>query len=167
MNFENPKKIVTKRFLDKRGFFKEVYHLKKLKTKFIFDCFSQSKKNVFRGLHIQKKKTQAKLITVTKGVIIDYAIDLRKKSPKFGKVYKFKVSENSNFSIYIPAGFAHGFLCLSKNCSIYYKCSNYRHKKSELSISYKSLKIRYKNLIISKKDKNAKTIEELQVDKII
>ena len=167
MKLDKPIKIFTKNFYDKRGYFKEVYQLKKQKKKFIFDCFSKSKKNVFRGLHFQFKKSQAKLITVTKGKIIDYAVDIRKKSPNFGKVFKFTVNENSNFSVYIPKGFAHGYLCLSESCTIYYKCSDYRQKKNEVSINYKLLKINKKKLIISPKDKNAKSFEQLQKEKVI
>lgn len=158
---EIPKKIFTKKFKDNRGFFKEIFKANKFKKKFIFDCYSKSKKNVFRGMHIQLKKPQAKLITVAKGTIIDYAIDLRKKSLNFGKIYKFKINENSNFSIYIPQGFAHGFLCLDKECVIYYKCSNYRHASSEVSINYKVLKIK-KKVILSKKDMAAPLLKEIK-----
>lgn len=155
-----PKKIYKKKFIDNRGFFQEVFKNKFFKEKFVFDCISKSKKNVFRGLHIQNKNKQAKFITVLKGKIIDYAIDLRKKSKNFGKIYKFYVNENSNFSIYIPKGFAHGFLCL-KDSIIYYKCSNYRDKNSELSISYKILGIK-KKLILSKKDQTAISFNKIK-----
>lgn len=156
-----PKKILTTIYKDNRGFFKEIYKEKKNKKKFVFDCFSKSKKNVFRGLHLQTQKPQAKIITVTKGKIIDYAVDVRKKSKNFGKVYKFLINENSNFSIYIPEGFAHGFFCLSNSCTVYYKCSNFRDVKSELSINYKHLKLK-KKLILSKKDKKAPTLNEIK-----
>ena len=156
-----PKKIVTTIFKDNRGFFKEIFKEKKNKKKFNFDCFSKSKKNVFRGLHLQTRKPQAKIITVTKGEIIDYAVDVRKKSKNFGKVYKFIINENSNFSIYIPEGFAHGFICLSNSCTVYYKCSNFRDAKSELSINYKCLKLK-KKLILSKKDKTAPSLKEIK-----
>jgi dTDP-4-dehydrorhamnose 3,5-epimerase len=159
---EKPKKIYTKKFKDKRGFFKEIFKAKNINKKFIFDCYSKSKKNVFRGLHLQLKKQQAKLITVTKGKIIDFALDVRRKSKNFGKIYKFKIDEDSNFSLYIPEGFAHGFLCLSKSCAVYYKCSNYRDAKSEVSINYKILKIKKNKLIISKKDILAPKLEDIK-----
>ena len=167
MKIKEPTKILTKNFYDNRGFFKEVFLKKNFKTNFIFDCFSSSKKNVFRGLHLQTKKQQAKIVTVVKGLIIDYAIDLRKKSKNFKKIYKFKISEKSNFSLYIPEGFAHGFLCLSKSCNIYYKCSNYRDKNTELTINYNILRIKNKNLILSKKDKYSKNLEEILDLKLI
>ena len=79
--------IKTKNNFDDRGFFKEIYKEKLINKKFVFDCMSVSKKNVIRGLHLQTKKAQGKLITVTKGKIFDIAVDLRKKSRTFGKVF--------------------------------------------------------------------------------
>ena len=122
--------LKTNIYKDKRGFFKEVFREKFLNKKFIFDCLSYSKKNILRGLHMQLKKPQAKLITVVRGKILDVVVDLRKNSKTFGKTFKIEISENSNFSIFIPEGFAHGFLCLSKKCMIYYRSSNYRNKNS-------------------------------------
>ena len=150
--------IKTKIFEDNRGFFKEVEKNKILKKKFIFDCFSFSKKNTLRGLHLQKKKEQAKIITVTQGKILDVVVDLRKNSKTFGKHFAIKMSQKSDFSLYIPKGFAHGFICLSKSCVVYYKCTNYRDKKSEVTIKWndRDLKIKWpiNKPILSKKDKN-------------
>ena len=149
--------IKTNIYKDSRGFFKEVEKHKILKKRFIFDCFSFSKKNTLRGLHLQKKKSQAKIITVVHGTILDVVVDLRKNSKTYGKYFSIKISHNSNFSIYIPPGFAHGFLCLSRSCAVYYKCTNYRNKNSEQTIKWndKDLKIKWpiKNPILSRKDK--------------
>ena len=128
--------IKTELFKDKRGFFKEIEKFKVLKKKFIFDCFSYSKKNTLRGLHLQTRKSQAKIITVVHGKILDVVVDLRKKSPNYGKHFSIEISDKSDFSIFIPEGFAHGFLCLSKNCAVYYKCTNYRDKESEKTIKW-------------------------------
>ena len=148
--------IKTELFKDKRGFFKEIEKFKVLKKKFIFDCFSYSKKNTLRGLHLQTKKSQAKIITVVHGKILDVVVDLRKKSPNYGKHFSIEISDKSDFSIFIPEGFAHGFLCLSKNCAVYYKCTNYRDKESEKTIKWndKDLNINWpiKKPILSKKD---------------
>ena len=148
--------IKTELFKDKRGFFKEIEKFKVLKKKFIFDCFSYSKKNTLRGLHLQTRKSQAKIITVVHGKILDVVVDLRKKSPNYGKHFSIEISDKSNFSIFIPEGFAHGFLCLSKNCAVYYKCTNYRDKESEKTIKWndKDLNINWpiKKPILSKKD---------------
>jgi len=149
--------LKTNTFKDSRGFFKEVEKKKILNKKFVFDCFSFSKKNTLRGLHLQTKKPQAKLLTVVQGTILDVVVDLRKNSKTYGKHFATKISQNSDFSLFIPAGFAHGFLCLTKFCAVYYKCTNYRNKKSETTIIWndKNLNINWpvKNPILSKKDR--------------
>jgi len=157
------KKVKTKIFRDKRGFFKEIYKNKILKKKFIFDVMSYSKKGVLRGLHIQTKFPQAKLITVTSGKIMDVAVDLRKNSKSFGKYYSTIISQDSDFSLFIPEGFAHGFLCLSQTCTINYKCSEYRNKKSEKTLRWDdvqtNIKWPVKKPILSLKDKNGKNLD--------
>ena len=155
--FEELKLIKTKIFNDKRGFFKEVFQNRVEKNNnFIFDCMSYSKKNVLRGLHFQKKKSQAKLLTVLQGKIFDVCVDLRKKSKTYGKYFSIELSQKSEYSILIPAGFAHGFLCLSKECIVYYKCSNYRDQNSETTLLWNDPSIRInwpnKNPILSDKD---------------
>lgn len=156
--------IKTTIYKDNRGFFKEVEKQKILKKKFIFDCFSFSKKNTLRGLHIQRNKPQAKIITVGQGKILDVVVDLRKKSKTFGKHFSIIISQDSDFSLYIPEGFAHGFMCLSKSCVIYYKCTNYRDKQSEVTIKWndKDLKIKWpsKKPILSKKDTKGISVSE-------
>lgn len=149
--------LKTQIYKDKRGFFKEVERNNVSKKKFIFDCFSFSKRNVLRGLHLQSKKSQAKLITVVQGKILDVVVDLRKNSKTYGKHFMIEISQNSDYSLYIPENFAHGFLCLSKTCSVYYKCTNYRDKNSEKTILWndKDLNIKWpvKKPILSDKDK--------------
>tara|TARA_S200000501_G_C20731780_1_gene703158 strand:- start:243 stop:761 length:519 start_codon:yes stop_codon:yes gene_type:complete len=157
------KLIGSKIYRDKRGFLREVYKNKVLKDKFLFDVMSYSKKNVLRGLHIQTQNTQAKIITVTHGKILDVVVDLRKKSKTFGKYFSIIISQDSEFSFYIPKGFAHGFLCLSKDCTVNYRCSQYRHKKSETTLQWndKDVGIRWpiKKPILSKKDKIGKNLD--------
>jgi len=153
-----PKIIKTKIFKDQRGFLKEIYQKKIIsQLDFCFDVMSYSKKNVLRGLHIQTKKPQAKIITVTHGKILDIAVDLRKKSRSFGKYVAIKISDKDDFSFYIPKGFAHGFLCLSKECTVNYKCSEYRHAKSEKTLAWNDKKVNIKwpikKPILSNKDK--------------
>ena len=148
--------IKIKIFKDDRGFFKEVEKNQLLKKKFIFDCLSFSKKNTLRGLHLQRRKSQAKIITVVDGKILDVVVDLRKKSKTYGKHFAIEISQNSDFSLFIPENFAHGFLCLSKTCTVYYKCTNYRNKKTETTIKWndRDLKIKWpvKKPILSSKD---------------
>mgnify|MGYP001286815991 CR=1 FL=1 len=149
---------------DNRGFLKEIFEQKKYKKKFIFDYFSLSKKNVVRGLHIQLKKPQIKLISVINGKIFDVVLDCRKDSATFGQYFTIYMTAKDNISLYIPEGFAHGFCSLDDNTVLYYKNSNYRFKKYEAGILWndKDLKIKWpiKKPIVSKKDKkNMKFIE--------
>ena len=151
--------IKTKIFKDNRGYLKETYRKNILNEKnFPFDVMSFSKKNVLRGLHIQSKKAQAKIITVTHGKILDVAVDLRKNSKSFGKYVSLIMSDKSDFSFYIPEGFAHGFLCLSKVCTVNYKCSQYRVSTSEKTLRWNdpivNIKWLIKKPILSNKDKN-------------
>ena len=156
--------IKTKIYNDKRGFLKETFRNNLFKNiKFPFDIMSSSKKKVLRGLHIQTDKSQAKIITVTHGKIFDVAVDLRKNSKTFGKYVSLIISENSDFSFYIPKGFAHGFLCLSKKCTVNYKCSEYRQSKYEKTLSWNDPKINIKwpvlNPILSEKDKEGLNLQ--------
>jgi len=152
------KVILSKSFKDNRGLFKEDFKKKFFKNRnFVFGCTSVSKKNVLRGLHLQTKKKQSKYVSVLKGAILDVAVDLRKNSKTFGKHYKIVLSDENAKSIFIPAGFAHGFLGLKKENIIYYTNTNYRSQKHEIGLLWndKNLKIHWpiKKPIISKKDK--------------
>ena len=151
-------------YKDTRGYFRELYLQNHFKTNFPFDVMSYSKKNVLRGLHLQTKKPQAKLIAVMSGEIYDVCVDCRLNSTTFGKHFSIKLSSKENKSLLIPEGFAHGFYTLSGNVVLHYKCSNYRHKNSETGILWndKKLKIRWpaKRPIISIKDKQNLSFEE-------
>jgi len=146
------------KFLDNRGEFREIIVQKIIKKKIIFTVFSRSRKNVLRGLHIQKKKMQGKFITVLKGKILDVVVDCRKNSKTFGRTFKTILSSKNCKAIYIPPGFLHGFLCLDKDNFVVYGCTNYRNKTSETGIKWNDpdLKINWgiKKPILSKKDKN-------------
>ena len=149
----------NKSFKDKRGYFKELIKEKQIKKKLPFTVMSYSKKNVIRGLHIQTKNSQGKLISVLKGKVYDVALDLRKNSKTFGKVFSCILSEKNSQSIYIPPGFAHGFCGLEKENYIIYSCTQYRDKASEKGIKYndKKLNIKWptKKPVVSKKDQSA------------
>ena len=93
MKFEYPKLIYSKINIDNRGYLQEIYKRKDFKNNFKFSIFVSSKKNVFRGFHFQKRKQQKKIVIVVKGSIIDYCIDLRKKSETFAKIFKFILNE--------------------------------------------------------------------------
>ncbi len=109
-------------------------------------------------MHLQTKNPQDKFVSVIKGKILDVVIDCRKKSKTYGKYFKVVLSENNCKSLYIPAGFAHGFLTLSKENIVFYGNSNYRSAGSEVTIKWndKNVNIKWPNSkkIISKKDSN-------------
>ena len=154
----------NKNFKDKRGYFKEIIRENKLIKKFPFLVMSYSKRNVVRGLHIQTKNSQGKFVTVIKGKIFDVAIDLRKNSTTFGKVFNCILSEKNMKSIFIPEGFAHGFQGLEKENYIIYSCTKYRDKNSEVTVDFNdtdfNIKWPSKKKIVSKKDKKGITFQK-------
>ena len=156
--------VINKNHKDKRGYFKELLSEKKINKNFPFTVMSYSKKNILRGLHIQKKNPQGKYISVIKGKVFDVSLDLRKKSKTFGKVFTIILSEKNNKSLFIPAGFAHGFCSLDKENYIVYNCTKYRDQNSEMGIKYddKDLNIKWpiKNPIVSLKDKKNITFKK-------
>ena len=136
--FSGLKIINSEKFTDSRGEFRELFRKNVVSAKkdFKFTCYSRSKKNVLRGLHLQKPNAQGKYITVIKGKILDVAVDLRKKSKTYKKYYKIILSSENCKSIYIPEGFAHGFLSLDEDNMIVYHLTNYRSKKDEIGIKW-------------------------------
>ena len=163
--FKNLFIINGKKFKDKRGHFRELLKEKKVGKKFPFIVASFSKKNVLRGLHIQLKNSQGKYVSVLKGKILDVAVDLRKNSKTFLKHFKIILSEKNCTSVYIPPGFAHGFLGMEKENLVMYGCTKYRNKKSETGIKWndKNLKINWniKKPILSNKDAKNKSLNEV------
>ena len=165
-NFKDLFLIRNRSFKDNRGYFKELIRENVINKNFPFLVMSFSKKNVIRGLHIQTINSQGKFISVLKGKIFDVAIDLRKTSKTFGRVYKCVLSEKNNTSIYVPPGFAHGFQALENENYIVYSCTKYRNKKSETTIKFddKEFKIKWpiKKFIISAKDKKGISLSEFK-----
>lgn len=150
--------IKSKNYFDNRGVFRELSKNSIIKKKLIFTVVSKSKKNVLRGLHMQKKKSQAKFLSVVKGKILDVVVDCRRNSKTFGKHFKIYLSEKNGKSIFVPEGFLHGFLGLDNENIVIYSCTNYRDKDSEIGVKWndQDLKIKWpiKKPILSKKDKN-------------
>mgnify|MGYP006103803721 FL=1 len=161
--------IKSKQFHDNRGYFRELLKEINVKQKFVFNVVSLSKKNVIRGLHYQALKPQGKFISVVKGKILDVAVDLRRTSKTYGKHYKIILSDKNQTSIFIPAGFAHGFASLDKENIVIYSCTNYRHQKSEKGIRWNDdfLKIKWpiNKPIISKKDLSNPLFKDFENDK--
>lgn len=152
---------------DQRGYFFESFNKTEFETKtgivtnFVQDNQSQSSKGVLRGLHFQTGAfSQAKLVRVIKGKVLDVCVDLRSESTTFGKHFSILLDDIEHKQLYIPRGFAHGFLVLEDNSIFSYKCDNYYNKASERGIIYndKDLNIDWnfpkEDLILSTKDKN-------------
>ena len=148
----------SKNFFDNRGYFRELSIEKTIKKKLIFTVVSKSKKNVLRGLHMQRTNKQGKYLSVVKGKILDVVVDCRKNSNTFGKNYKIILSQKNSKSIYIPPGFLHGFLGLEYENIVIYGCTKYRNKSSEIGVIWNDpdLNISWpvKKPIISIKDKH-------------
>lgn len=129
--------IEPKVFGDERGFFMESWNENNFnkavgkKVTFVQDNHSKSALGVLRGLHYQVQNPQAKLVRVTQGSVLDVAVDLRNSSPSFGKSISIELSEQNKRQLWIPEGFAHGFLVLSDFADFLYKTTDYYHPASE------------------------------------
>jgi dTDP-4-dehydrorhamnose 3,5-epimerase len=123
--------LEPKVFGDQRGFFMESYNRRALeseagiKLEFVQDNHSRSAKGVLRGLHYQIRQTQGKLVRVIAGAIFDVAVDIRRSSPTFGKSVSVELSAGNKRMVWIPPGFAHGFLTLSDDTEVLYKATDY------------------------------------------
>ena len=164
-------------FEDGRGFFLASYNYNTFKeigieNIFVQDNYSKSLKGVLRGLHFQKGEySQAKLISILRGSILDIVVDLRKDSETFGKYFSIVLNEKNKKVLFIPKNFAHGFLTLEDNTEIFYKCDNFYNPQSEAGIIWddsdlniewnlKKYKINESELIISEKDKKNMSFKE-------
>src|SRR5690606_28010273 len=167
--------ITPKVFEDNRGMFYEAFHEINFHTEvkssihFVQDNISQSKNRVLRGLHFQiGEHAQAKLVSVLRGKVQDVCVDLRKYSPTFGKYVSVILDAKEKKQLFIPRGFAHGFLTLEENTIFSYKCDNYYNKSAEAGIIYNdaTLNINWqlpeKDLILSEKDKTLPTFNAIQ-----
>ena len=130
-------------FQDGRGFFQESYNKKNfenltgLDVEFVQDNHSRSEKGVLRGLHYQIKQPQGKLVRVVRGAVFDVAVDIRKTSPTFGQWVGVELSEDNHRQLWVPTGFAHGFLVLSETADFLYKTTDYYAPEHERSILWK------------------------------
>ena len=133
--------LEPKRFGDERGFFMETFRDDWFRENcadvtFVQDNHSKSSQGILRGLHFQLEQTQGKLVRVVSGEVFDVAVDMRKDSPSFGQwVGEFLSAENGR-QLWVPAGFAHGFYVTSEFAEFVYKCTDYYHPESEVSVKY-------------------------------
>lgn len=161
-------------FNDSRGYFFESFNQETFNTligqsvTFVQDNESYSTKGVLRGLHFQNGEwAQAKLVRVVKGRVLDVAVDIRKESPTYGQHFSIELTEDNKKQLFVPRGFAHGFVVLSDTAIFSYKCDNYYNKASEGGIMYNdaTLNINWKlpieALIISEKDTVLPTFETI------
>ena len=151
---------------DPRGFFMESFNAKTFRdvtginVNFVQDNHSQSSKGVLRGLHYQKLNPQGKLVRVSRGSVFDVAVDIRTDSSTYGHWIGVELSESNNLQLWIPEGFAHGFLVTSEIADFQYKCTNYYLPEDEGSIHWKDPDLNIKwpsnlEIFVSKKDSKA------------
>lgn len=163
--------VIPKVFKDDRGFFMETYEKRTFESagihmNLVQSNHSKSTKDVLRGLHFQKEPfSQAKLVRCIRGEILDVAVDVRKNSKTFGKHVKFTLSEDNRNMLYIPRGFAHGFLVLSDTAEVVYDVDNFYSAVNEAGLIWndKTVGISWgiQNPILSEKDKKWPKLEEL------
>ncbi|GGB50244.1 dTDP-4-dehydrorhamnose 3,5-epimerase [Oceanisphaera marina] len=129
-------------FGDHRGFFKETFNVQRYKElagidlEFVQDNHSRSRKGVLRGLHFQKTKPQGKLVSVVRGAVYDVAADITPNSPTFGKYVGVELSEDNHRQLWVPPGYAHGFVVLSEEVDFVYKCTDYYDPSDEGGVAW-------------------------------
>jgi len=161
-------------FKDDRGYFLETFnqtHFQEVTGQsraFVQDNQSSSSKGVLRGLHFQKgEMAQAKLVRVVKGSVLDVVVDLRKDSESFGRSFSVILDDLDHWQLYVPRGYAHGFITLSDRSIFCYKCDNFYHKASERGIIYNDATLAIDwhlpevEFIVSEKDLELPTFEEV------
>lgn len=160
-------------FNDERGFFLETFQSSRyaelggINLPFVQDNHSRSSKGVLRGLHFQKTKPQGKLVRVVRGKVFDVAVDIRKESKTYGQSHGIILSEENKKQLWVPPGFAHGFLVLSDIADFEYKCTDYYDPSDEGSILWSDpdLGIPWpiSNPFLSTKDESAKCLVDLSL----
>jgi dTDP-4-dehydrorhamnose 3,5-epimerase len=163
-------------FGDKRGFFMETWNEKAFReagidATFVQDNHSRSVKNTLRGLHYQIIQPQGKLVRVTRGEVFDVAVDMRPKSPTFGQWVGEYLSEDNNRMLWVPPGFAHGFLVTSETADFQYKCTDFYAPEYDRTIRWDdpTLNINWSvdnvvSLLLSAKDQKGQTLEQAQAE---
>jgi dTDP-4-dehydrorhamnose 3,5-epimerase len=166
--------IEPKVFEDPRGFFMETWEARKfaaggIATQFVQDNHSSSSQWVLRGLHYQLRQTQGKLVRVTQGEVFDVAVDVRRSSPTYGQWVGEYLSGSNRRMMWVPPGFAHGFLVMSEKVEFLYKCTDFYDPGSERTLLWNDPAIGVQwplpagvTPIISDKDRKGSTWESLE-----
>ena len=162
-NIELVKIIEPEIHSDTRGYFFEsfksnLFHHNKIPDTFLQDNEVRSKRSVLRGLHYQLRNPQGKLVRVIYGSILDVAVDIRCGSPTFGQYVSVKLTDKNKRILYVPPGFAHGYLVMSNDSIVVYKCTNEYNPRDEYGIRWDdsdiNIKWQIQDPIISKRDEN-------------
>lgn len=163
--------IEPKVFGDHRGFFKETFSAQRyaemvgITLPFVQDNHSRSRHGVLRGLHFQKSKPQGKLVSVTRGAVFDVTADINPQSPTYGQYVGVELSEDNHRQIWVPPGYAHGFLVLSEKVDFVYKCTDYYDPTDEAGVAWNCpvLNIAWplNDVLLSDKDKKHPGLNEL------
>jgi dTDP-4-dehydrorhamnose 3,5-epimerase len=161
-------------FRDERGYFLESWNARKLQNasgldvKFVQDNYSRSAHRVLRGLHYQIKQPQGKLVSVVNGRVFDVAVDLRKSSPTFGRWVGAELSDDNHRQVWVPPGFAHGFVVLSESADVIYKTTDYYAPEHECCLIWNDPAVGivwplHAEPILSEKDKVGRALRDAQV----
>lgn len=172
-HIEGPMVIRGNRFHDERGYFSETYNEKAFSDlglpRFVQDNLSSSKRGVFRGIHWQTPPhAQGKLVTCIRGSIVDFIIDIRRSSPTFGKHLAIPLSGAELESVWVPEGFAHGFLAMSDETLVHYKVNKFWSAPSERSVHFDELTLPETwsfDLTFSGKDAQAPRLSSVLLDR--
>ena len=158
-------------YIDDRGFFMETFHIERyrkllgMNLDFVQDNISRSSRNVLRGMHFQRNYPQGKIVKVSRGEILDVIVDLRKDSPTYGTWESFKLSEQNKLQVWIPPGFAHGFLVMSDSADFEYNCTEYYHPEDEHCLMWNDPEVAIdwpiNDPILSEKDKKGLSLKDL------
>jgi dTDP-4-dehydrorhamnose 3,5-epimerase len=163
--------VEPKVFGDERGFFLETFHVERYReqggiaSQFVQDNHSRSKRGVLRGLHFQSRRPQGKLVRAARGETFDVAADVDPTSPTFGRWVGVTLSDTNHLQLWIPPGYAHGFVVMSEVADVAYKCTAYHDSQSEAGVIWNDpdLAIAWpiENPTLSEKDKRLPTLAEL------
>ena len=158
-------------YIDDRGFFMETFHIERyrkllgMNLDFVQDNISRSSKNVLRGMHFQRNYPQGKIVKASRGEILDVIVDLRKDSPTYGTWESFKLSEQNKLQVWIPPGYAHGFLVMSDSADFEYKCTEYYHPEDQNCLMWNDPEVaidwHIDDPILSEKDKQGLFLKDL------
>lgn len=160
-------------FGDERGFFLESWNARTfadigINAQFVQDNHSRSRQGILRGMHFQTQQTQGKLVRVTQGQVFDAVVDLRADSPTLGQWYGCLLTAEGHEMLWVPPGFAHGFYVVSEQADFLYKCTDYYHPESEVSLAWDDPRVGIdwplvdgKAPALSAKDADAKSFDDV------